>query len=354
MYDLLPITPDDAGDVAKLIYRTYGYTYAKEELYYPEKIRRALRQGEKFGVIARTESGRAAGMFAVLRSPDADIGEVGEAVVDADHRRRGLMKRMLEMLIKEARAHGLSAVFGEAVTVHDISQRVNQHFQMESTALLLGLFPTQRFHGLVRDYPQPISVIIDVRPLDPYGVVRPFMPPVYTPILRDVYHALGAEVEPPDRDPSTPEPGSTSVIDTRISYRFRHTVLVVETIGADLVEQVQQTLTDISDDMIVMMIDLPLDDPHTPHAAHDLREAGFVFAGLMPRFHHERDYLRLQVPLVDLDFDHITVYSDLSHQLKTLIEQELLEKAASTGAVRNETAETMLRPRKSERVSTTV
>lgn len=338
VYDLLPITPDDAGDVAKLIYRTYGYTYAKEELYYPEKIRRALRQGEKFGVIARTRSGRAAGMFAVLRPNDADIGEVGEAVVDADHRRRGLMKRMLEMLIEEARAYGLSAVFGEAVTVHDISQRVNQHFQMESTALLLGFFPTQRFHGLVRDYPQPISVIIDVRPLDPYDVVRPFMPPVYTPILADVYHALGAEVQPPDRDPTTPEPGSASVIDTRISYRFRHTVLVVETIGADLVEQARQTLSDIDDDVIVMMIDLPLDDPHTPHAAHELRDAGFVFSGLMPRFHHERDYLRLQFPLVDLDFDHITVHSDLSHQLKNLVQQELNDRGA-TGAAEEQTGQ---------------
>lgn len=73
----------------------------------------------------------------------------------------------------------------------------------------------------------------------------------------------------------------------------------------------------------------------------------------MPRFHHERDYLRLEVPLVDLDFDHITVHSDLSHQIKRLIEQELQEKAASTGIAQNETAEETPRPRKSVRVSTT-
>lgn len=57
VHTLLPITPDDAGDVAKLIYRTYGCTYANGELYYPEKNRHALRQDETFGVIARTESG---------------------------------------------------------------------------------------------------------------------------------------------------------------------------------------------------------------------------------------------------------------------------------------------------------
>jgi N-acetylglutamate synthase-like GNAT family acetyltransferase/anti-sigma regulatory factor (Ser/Thr protein kinase) len=322
-YDLQPITPEDAGDVAKLIYRTYGYTYAKEELYYPDKIRRALRQGDKFGVIARTPSGRAVGMFAVLCSTDSNIGEVGEAVVDADHRRRGLMTRMLEMLIEEARARGMSAVFGEAVTVHDISQRVNQHFQMESTALLLGFFPSQRFHGLVGDYPQPISVIIDLRPLDPYDVVRPYLPLPYAPLLTDIYSALGARVEPPDMEPATPEPGSEAVIDTRISYRFRHVVLVVEKAGADIAEQVRQTLKDVDGDVITMMVDLPINDPHTPFMAHQLRDAGFVFSGLMPRFHHGNDYLRMQHALVELDFDHIVCHSDLSYSIKSLVHEEL-------------------------------
>lgn len=322
-YDLQPITPDDAGDVAKLIYRTYGYTYAKEELYYPEKIRRALREDEKFGVIARTPSGRAVGMFAVLKSTDSNIGEVGEAVVDVDHRRRGLMTRMLEMLIEEAEARGMSTVFGEAVTVHDISQRVNQHFQMESTALLLGIFPAQRFHGLVGDYPQPISVIIDMRPLQPYDVVRPFLPLPYAPLLQDIYEALGAAVEPPDMEPVTPPPGSEAVIDARISYRFRHMVLVVQEPGADIAAQVQQTIDDVSGDVIVVMVDIPIDDPHTPFIAHQLREHGFVLSGLMPRFHQSRDYLRMQLPLVELDFDHIIVHSDLSHDLKSLIQQEL-------------------------------
>ncbi|PEN13611.1 hypothetical protein CRI94_09900 [Longibacter salinarum] len=322
-YSLQPIQPDDAGDVAKLIYRTYGYTYAKEELYYPEKIRRALVQDEKFGVIARTPSGRAVGMFAVLRMPDSDIGEVGEAVVDVDHRRRGLMTKMLEMLIDEARAHDMSAVFGEAVTVHDISQRVNQHFGMESTALLLGFFPTQRFHGLVGDYPQPISVVIELRPLEPYDVVRPFFPMRYASILQEIYEALGAVVEAPDMEPATPLPGSEAVIDTRISYRFRHVELIIEEPGADVVEQVEQTLDDVDQDMLNVLVDIPIEDPHTPFLIRQLRDAGFVLAGLMPRFHHSRDYLRMQRPLVDLDFDHIVVHSDLAHALKSLIQREL-------------------------------
>jgi len=140
-YRLVAVEPGDAMDIATLMYRTYGHTYSKEDLYYPDRIEQALRNDEKFGVLVRTERGAAVGHFAVLRDDDSAIGEVGEAAVDVNHQRRGLMKRMLRSLIEQANDRGLSGVYGEAVTVHDISQRVNHHFGMMSTALLLGLFP---------------------------------------------------------------------------------------------------------------------------------------------------------------------------------------------------------------------
>ena len=150
-YELVDVTPADARDIATLIYRTYGDTYLKEELYYPDTIEQALRNDEKFGVLVRTEHGAAVGYFAVLRSDNSDIGEVGEAVVDVNHRRRGLMTRMLEALVQKAEAEGLLGVFGEAVTAHEISQRANARFDFVSSALNLAYQPTERFTGLIDD-----------------------------------------------------------------------------------------------------------------------------------------------------------------------------------------------------------
>ena len=326
-YTLTPVEPRDAEDVAKLIYRTYGYTYAKEDLYYPERIERALEQGEKFGVIVRSNSGRAVGYFAILQAPDSGIGEVGEAVVDEHHRRRGLMKRMLRALIDQANERGLSGVYGEAVTVHDISQRVNHHFGMVSTALLLGLFPPERFQGFAEDGTQPISIVIDFRPLIPYEQVTAYLPPPYADLLTQIYEALGvsdldarpsAEATPRDELPEA------TLMDARIRYVYNHVIFVVDTVGTDLADQIQQALRDLEDEeMVVACVDLPLDTPTTPAAVECLREIGFVFAGLMPRFHDGRDYLRLQHPLVDLDPEGITVFSELATTLKHNILDEL-------------------------------
>jgi RimJ/RimL family protein N-acetyltransferase len=117
------------------------------------------------------------GYFAVLRNDDSDIGEVGEAVVDVNHRRRGLMTRMLEGLIQRAEEEGLLGVYGEAVTAHEISQRANARFDFVSSALCLAYHPTERFTGLIDDYPQPISNLIDFKPLVPYETVRPSSTP---------------------------------------------------------------------------------------------------------------------------------------------------------------------------------
>jgi anti-sigma regulatory factor (Ser/Thr protein kinase)/N-acetylglutamate synthase-like GNAT family acetyltransferase len=333
-YTLSAVEPTDAEDISKLIYRTYDYTYAKEDLYYPDRIERALEQNEKFGVVVRSESGRAVGYFAVLQSSDSDIGEVGEAVVDVNHRRRGLMKRMLQSLIDRAEERGLSGVFGEAVTVHDISQRVNHHFGMRSTALLLGLFPSERFREFSDEETGPISIVIDFRPLDPYERVPAYLPAPYAALLRQIYDELGADalqVPPPsDATPREALPAATEM-DARIRYAYDHVVFVVEQAGQDLGEQIHQAIADLEDeDMVVACADLSLGAPSTPAATELLRENGFVFAGLMPRFHHGRDYLRLQRPLVELDPDAIETYSELATTIKSHIMDELSWTSTAT------------------------
>lgn len=326
-YALSQVQPGDVEDVAQLIYRTYGHTYAKEDLYYPDRIERALENEEKFGVLVRTEEGRTVGYFAILLKSDAQIGEVGEAVVDVGHRRRGLMKTMLRALIDEAKERGLTGVFGEAVTVHDISQRVNQHFGMVSTAFLLGLFPPERFTGMMDEMTQPITIVIDFRPLVPYDTVTAYLPEPYAHVLHRIYDALGADVI--RHDPSRPAvpiarlPEATQM-DTRIRYVYGHVVFIVDRPGRDLPDQVVRVLSDLEDEtMTVACLDLPLDDPRTPAATELLRGHGFVFAGLMPRFHQGRDYLRLQRPLERLDPDAMQVHSDLATMLKSNILQEL-------------------------------
>ena len=50
----------------------------------------------------------------------------------------------------------------------------------------------------------------------------------------------------------------------------------------------------------------------------------------MPRFHHGRDYLRLQRPLVELDPDAIKTYSELASTIKSHVLDELSWTSTAT------------------------
>ncbi|MDX1548327.1 MAG: GNAT family N-acetyltransferase [Rhodothermales bacterium] len=334
-YTVHPMTEDDAEDAARLIYRTYGDSYMKEELYFPRQIALALERQDKFGVMARTPEGEAVGYFAVLRTTDSRIGEVGEAVVAPAHRRRGVMTRMLDALIDEARQRGLLALFGEAVTVHAFSQRANARFGFHSTALLLAAFGVCRYRHLIEDYAQDLSVVIDVLPLQPLGTRTAYLPARYAGLLEELYATLGADLRT-----AAPAwvPAPRSDLALTLNHEFGHALLVARRYGVDFAASVATTAADLRrQGLRVLYVDLPLDDPGTPHAAETLHAEGFVLAGMMPLFHQERDYLRLQHLGVELDFSAIHVHSGLAHRLKARIAEELgwnipAPAAASTSA----------------------
>lgn len=321
-YTLHEVVPDDAEDIAKLIYRTYGYTYVKESLYYPQKIRLALERGEKFGVIIRTQNGEAAGYFAVLRKTDSNIGEVGEAVVSVKHRHKGLMNKMLSKLIQLAKEKGLKGVFGEAVTVHTFSQKANAKFDFKSTALLLGAIPAEKFVGMSGDeFSQPISIVIDFLLLADIKERHLYLPPAYETLLKAIYENMGISVI--NQKLPKIQLKEKSNLDLQIHYFFQHASIVVWQYGEDFFEVLEAMLDTLKkENLLSVLIHLPLHEPFTKVVASELRNRfQFIFSGLLPLFHKEKDYLCMQKPNSTFDFDKINVLSDMAKNLKNKLQK---------------------------------
>ena len=321
-YNLSPVTPDEAEDVAKLIYQTYGYTYAKVELYYPKKIELEMELGNKFGVVTKSANETIVGYFAVLRTTDSKIGEVGEAVVSLQHRKQGIMTMMLQALIEQSRAKGLLGLFGEAVTVHTISQKVNHKFGFISTALLLSKCPIVKFKGLVENHPQNISVIVDYLPLVKSGDSKTYFPEEYKQVLQEIYAKLGISISVGKA--GTPRYHEASELELKLYYRSKYALLIVRRYGKDLAECVATQVDALRNKKLrVVYIDLPLCNSVTKFIVKDLKQLGFIFSGLMPNFHDENDYLRMQKLFKNLELSRVQLYTDLAKQIKSTIEKDL-------------------------------
>lgn len=322
-YLITPATSEDAEDIAKLIYRSYSYTYTKEDLYFPKRIETAIKHEYKFGTIVRTESGGPAGYFAVIKSTDSLIGEVGEAVVSPNHRSRGLMTKMMNELIKMSKQRGLMGLFGMASTFHIISQKVNEKYGFKSTALIISKSPRKLYKGMATEASQVVSVIMDFLPLTKLWRKPVVLPHAYEEILSELYAQFSGQNRTITSGKATAVEHDQTDLGLTINYETHNVLITVKQYGKTFQTSYMRLFRSIEElNINAIYIDLPLNSPRINAAIEWLREQGFIFSGLMPLFHQESDHMRMQKILTHTNFDLIKTYTDLATKLKNLIQEE--------------------------------
>lgn len=325
-YRLTSVQSEDAEDIAKLIYRSYDYSYSKEGLYYPRLNKLAIEQGHKFGTIVRTQKDRPVGYFTVIKLPDTKLGEVGEAVVSPPHRRKGIMTKMLNELIKMSMERGLLGLYGMALTVHAISQKVNQYFGFKSTALIIAEAASSRYKGFVEHYPQPVSLVADFLPLTGNWSPSVYLPSMYRSMLTDLYRQFGVEPTLKNNSRNNYSKKGETDMDLKFTYRNNIAQINVKNLGNSFITSMQSMLRSLNEvNLNAVFIDIPLDKPGTDRAVEWLHKKGFIFSGLLPFMHNETDCLRMQKIMVPIDFDLINTFSDTATELKEFIFKEYHE-----------------------------
>jgi len=322
-FDIKAITTDDAEDVAKLIYRCYGHTYPKEELYHPKKIEQSVVRQQKIGVIARTDDGIPAGYFAVLDTTDSNVGEVGEAVVAPPYRRRGLFKRMMRALIRNAEAGGLDGLYGKAIALHQFSQRVNNEFGYCTTGILLADFPAVNLKNIDSNISQPVSEIIDFLPLRPLIDRTVYLPERYAVILKKCYKNL--EVYNLNQAKHEVESTRVCTLDSKIDFKEKSGLIVIRELSRNFEDSLLEKVRALAKhNLNVIYLDIPLMRGNIDSVVEFLHENGFIFSGLFPLYHNNEDYLRMQRLYCNLDLSEIVTYSPMSTNIKQLLEKELI------------------------------
>lgn len=322
-YLVTPATSEDAEDIAKLIYRSYRYSYPKEDLYFPRRIETAIHNEYKYGTIVRTESGRPVGYFAVVKSTDSMIGEVTEAVVSPRHRNRGLMKKMMLNLIEMSHSRGLSGLFGMAMTNHLFSQKVNSRYGFKSTALIISKTGKRTLKGMEKSQLDMVSVILDFLALTKQWQRPPCLPKDYAGLFSEIYDQFEEPEESPEKQNQSRSKSKQTDMSLSINYESQSALITVKTYGSTFMGSCMRMLKSTEElTLTSLYIDLPLDDPYIDSAINWLKEQQFILSGLVPFFHQEEDYLRMQRLYMNVDFDEIQTYSEMAGKLKKVIQDE--------------------------------
>lgn len=330
-YTFRAFQPGDAIQISQCAYRTYGYTYEKEDLYYPERLVRLHASRELLSTVALDEAGQLVGYVALSRPGLGEIAEACQAIVSPAHRGRSLLGKMSVLLAGEAARAGLKGLYSEPATTHVFSQRPLEQMGFRFCGVTLGCIPRSRFYKQIQTEltAERKSLLLYFRYLQPPAPAVLHAPPHHRALLERIYAGLGAPVSFAEGAPGAGGPGEVDVSFARAKGTGK---ISVKRAGTGSAVEVRRAAKDLSElaGAEAIYLELPLADPLCPELCLAAEEEGFFFAGVGPLFGASRDVLRLQRLQVALDATVLQVWNPLAKEVVAYAEGERRRVAATS------------------------
>jgi anti-sigma regulatory factor (Ser/Thr protein kinase)/GNAT superfamily N-acetyltransferase len=317
--------PEESFELARCVFRSYGYSYDWDYVYYPDRIRELQESGLMRSCVAVTPEGEFAGHLGVtLERPDSPVGEAGQAVVDPRFRGHRLFERMKTFLAQRAKEWGMYGLSSEATAVHPYSQKGNLHLGAKETGYLLGYIPASVSYKKIGEDKEgrrgSVALFYMRVNLEPE---RDAYPPVaYRGAAQQVIEHNG--LRRTIKNASDLEMASSSLVTLNVRQDHNLAFLRVEEPGADLGELVRLRVRELCLHRVdCIYVDLPLSHPATAQAGAGLRDLGFFFGGIIPEAYSGAiggDVLRLQyLNNIEIKPDDVYTASDFGGELLGLI-----------------------------------
>lgn len=274
--------PADAPEVCRCIYDCYGYTYANENVYYPERVAAMNRQGLLRSAIAVTPEGEVAGHCALLFH-DHLPPELGIAAIRKKFRGLGIAPRLNEFLEAEARNKGCKGMMIKQVTAHPHSQKIAARSGFRDCGLLLAHAPRSlSFKGINENLAQRNSDVLGFKYLaapPPRILYAPkhhyaMMASLVTPLDDGARVAVSAQ-----KNAETPN----SILTVTLHRLRSMAEIFVLKAGDDLLAVVRSEMQKLfREEIRVFEMWLSLSDPAVAPLIGPLEKLGFIFTGVLP------------------------------------------------------------------------
>ena len=321
--------PGDAWGVIRCFYQVYGDGYPFDTYYAPRKLIEAHERGDMRSAVAVTDRGDVVAFGSLLRhvAVNPRLCETGQASVIPDYRATMAILCIQECLYATAGDDApIDVIYGEAVSNHQVMQRVSILFGFSETGIELGLMPGAAYGG--GDAPEDrVSTVLTFKilrdtPRDLY------LPPAYEAVLggllSDLPLARTLRV-------STAEPPANVVsdLDVRLFEAVGVLRVMARSAGRDFGDRLDHEMkTAASRGVLVFQAMVNLGEPHAGKVADMLRERGFFFGGFLPQWFGD-DGLLMQKLAFKPDCGALKLQSPKAHELLAFMVRDM-EQAGRT------------------------
>jgi hypothetical protein len=310
------LTPDDAIDFARAVYRSYGYTYDRDWAYSAEDVQRLLAAGELAGWVGEVDGHLIAQMALKRNADEPGLGEAGLAMISPGFRRHSVVGQLGLTLVQWAVDHQLYGIFANVTAVHPFSQRAAAKVGAKELALLLGYIPADVAYQDIEAYPRRGANMVMYNRLADNPRKPVHAPRRHDAMLRRIFDLAGL-VGDFGTPPAAPRRSGPTELGLEVETDHGIALVQVRNAGEDLIDAVREPRRRLHRTGVsVVYCDLDLSSPATPAASEDLERLGFFFGGVIPVDDPRGFRLRLQhVGDVDLRKEDVQCGTDFGTEL---------------------------------------
>ena len=321
-YDVRGLEEREAIEVSRCAYKTHGYTFFDDHIYYPERLVQMNRTSEMISVVAVTKDNVFMGHSALLfQYPDDTCAELTFVFVNVEFRGQGALNRMVDYLFQVPKKRELRGIYAYAVTNHPFTQKSMIKFQINDCGLLLATSPASwKFKG-IEDASQRISVALGFRYMESSVPHNLYAPAHHKEMIARLFNYIGATQNylVPKSDPALPASGE-SVIHTGVNELESCAEIFIASYGPEVIRKIRKLLRGYCVQGIAAVnLFLRLEDPLTYRMTAEIEKTGFFFAGIMPESRIGDALILQYLNNVELDYDKICLVSDMAKDLLNYI-----------------------------------
>jgi anti-sigma regulatory factor (Ser/Thr protein kinase)/GNAT superfamily N-acetyltransferase len=328
-FEIRPLQPEDAMQVARLFWLTYGYSYKNEAFYKPEGLLDLVGRGLLFSYVAATEDGKIAGHAGLFRPEPVPMAEMAMLVIDPAYRGRGLMKPFITRLRKDAGELGLFGLSLNPVTSHSHSQRDVIAMGAAPCGLELAACPPRHFKAMgLEDGPQHresyLHCFFYLKPPPPACI---HVPKRHQEMTERICRNLGRTLisSPDGREGSLHAPPQEGAYSVSFDRGLQKGVVRISRADERQWPEILRATRDLMDiaGAEVVHMDLPLAQTSTAFLCEQAEARGFFFAGVWPHGAEDGDMLRLSRLATPLDMGLLRLHSDFAQELAAYVGTEM-------------------------------
>jgi hypothetical protein len=317
--------PGDAWGVIRCFFEVYGDGYPFDAYYLPHLLIAAHEQGDMRSAVAVTARGDIVAFGSLLHHVAANprLCETGQASVLPDYRATMAILCIQEFLYTMAGNDApIDAIFGEAVSNHQVMQRVSLLFGFAETGIELGLMPGATY-GRGNGPEERVSTVLAFKilgdtPRDLY------LPPVYEAVLGELLPDLPLTRTVRVSTADLPR-DAASDFDVRLFEAGGVLRVMACSAGRDFGDRLAREIAlAAAKGVLVFQVVVNLGEPCSGRVVDILRGRGFFFGGLLPQW-FGADGLLMQKLAFRPDCDAIQLQSQKAHELLAFMRRDMAQ-----------------------------